>query len=123
MTKPKPSSDTLEECVEEGMVDYETVASSVYDHLQLRNRRVTPRASRQIHSWNARRYLHPLHSVQSSTLCRVCRTTLSVKIKHNNFQSADDRSLQAQCVATVYAHSGYRFTQPTVDERFRQTAE
>uniref|UniRef100_A0AAV1URR0 Uncharacterized protein n=1 Tax=Peronospora matthiolae TaxID=2874970 RepID=A0AAV1URR0_9STRA len=34
MTESKPTSNTLEECTEEGMVDYESyiAASSIFDH-------------------------------------------------------------------------------------------
>uniref|UniRef100_A0AAV1TAM4 Uncharacterized protein n=1 Tax=Peronospora matthiolae TaxID=2874970 RepID=A0AAV1TAM4_9STRA len=125
------------------MVDHDinTVASSVYDPLPATpsardNKRVAPNFSVKQRSATHPTQAHHLQAVQGvkeevpSPLAQLVVDEPASGVLHNTLdedqaqylQLVDDRRRQAQCVATAYAHSSYRFTQPSLYERICQTS-
>uniref|UniRef100_A0AAV1TG11 Uncharacterized protein n=1 Tax=Peronospora matthiolae TaxID=2874970 RepID=A0AAV1TG11_9STRA len=114
----------MDNFLEEGMVDYErdTVASSIYDHPP-----ATPPArdtARTAPNPFMERDEVPTPSAQRAFVdpaSGVLHNTLGQN-RAQYLQSVDDLRRQAQIVATANAHSSYRFTRSTVDDRILQTA-
>uniref|UniRef100_A0AAV1TSI2 Uncharacterized protein n=1 Tax=Peronospora matthiolae TaxID=2874970 RepID=A0AAV1TSI2_9STRA len=106
------------------MVGYEsdTAASSIYDHPQ-----ATPPARDTVRTAPN---LFVEREEVPSPLAQRSAIDPALGLLHNKLdedqaqylQSVDGRKRQAQCVATTRAHSGYHFTQPSVDERITQAS-